>query len=74
MGKCCSRALISALLLCVSTPAESATIVEDFAGGWFSKTNWERGGITRKEATGFAHVAMRKIADELKQGARPDGE
>lgn len=53
---------------------EAAKIVEEFSGGWFSKTNWEKGGITRKEASGFAHVAMQKIAAELKQGARPDGE
>lgn len=52
---------------------EACKIVEEFSGGWFSKTNWEKGGISRKEAAGFAHVAMRKIADELKEGARPDG-
>ncbi len=53
---------------------EASKIVEEFAGGWFSKTNWEKGGITRKEATGFAHVAMKKITAELKQGARSDAE
>ncbi len=53
---------------------EGSKIVEEFAGGWFSKTNWEKGGISRREASGFAHVAMQKIATELKQGARPNGE
>lgn len=53
---------------------EASKIVEVFSGGWFSKTNWEKGGITRKEAAGFTHVAMGKIAAELKVGARPDGE
>lgn len=51
---------------------EASKIVEDFSGGWFSKTNWEKGGISRDDARGFAHVAMRKLVDELKAGARPD--
>jgi hypothetical protein len=51
---------------------EASRIVEEFAGGWFSKTNWEKGGISRQDAAGFAHVAMRKLADELKAGARSD--
>jgi hypothetical protein len=51
---------------------EASKIVEVFSGGWFSKTNWEKGGITRKEAAGFAHVAMQKISAEVKAGARPD--
>ncbi|MFO0839074.1 MAG: hypothetical protein U1D55_11190 [Phycisphaerae bacterium] len=50
---------------------EAAKIVEDFSGGWFSKTNWEKGGISRDDARGFAHVAMRKLVDELQAGARP---
>lgn len=49
---------------------EAAKIVEDFSGGWFSKTNWLKGGISRDDARGFAHVAMRKLADELQAGAR----
>jgi len=51
---------------------EASKIVETFSGGWFSKTNWKKGGISRDDARGFAHVAMRKLADELKAGARPD--
>lgn len=53
---------------------EASRIVEDFSGGWFSKTNWEKGGISRKEAAGFAHVAMRKMCSELKEGALADAE
>lgn len=49
---------------------QASKIVEDFSGGWFSKTNWEQGGISREDARGFAHVAMRKLVDELKAGAR----
>lgn len=53
---------------------EASRIVETFSGGWFSKTNWEKKGITRQDASGFTQIAMRKIAAELKQGSRPDGE
>ena len=49
---------------------EASKIVEEFSGGWFSKTNWEKGGISRKEASGFAHVALQKLVAELKAGAR----
>jgi len=52
---------------------EASRIVEDFSGGWFSKTNWEKKGISRQDAAGFAHVAMKKIVAELKEGARTDG-
>lgn len=51
---------------------EAAKIVENFSGGWFSKTNWKEGGISRKKAAGFAHVAMKKLISELQEGARPD--
>lgn len=51
---------------------QAAFIVEEFSGGWFSKTNWEKAGISRKDAAGFAHVAMKKISAELKEGARED--
>jgi hypothetical protein len=52
---------------------ESAKIIEEFSGGWFSKTNWEKKGISRKDAAGFTHVAMKKIVAELKEGAQTDG-
>ena len=48
---------------------EASLIVEQFAGEWFSKTKWEKGDIGRKEASGFAYVAMKKICAELKAGA-----
>jgi hypothetical protein len=51
---------------------EASKIVEEFSGGWLSKTNFEKGGISRDDACRFAHVAMRKLVDELKAGARPD--
>lgn len=51
---------------------QASVIVERFAGEWLSKRSWENGenGITREDAKGFAHVAMRKIVDELKEGAK----
>ncbi|MBN2291557.1 MAG: hypothetical protein JXM70_03970 [Pirellulales bacterium] len=52
---------------------EASRIVEEFSGGWFSKTNWEKGGISRQEAAGFTHVAMSKVVAELKEGAQADG-
>ena len=52
--------------------SEASKIVEEFSGGWFSKTNWEKKGISRKDAAGFAHVAMKKIVAELKEGAQTD--
>lgn len=44
-------------------------IVEEFAGGWFSKTNYE-GGITPQKAAGFVHVALKKITAELARGEK----
>jgi hypothetical protein len=43
---------------------EASRIVEEFAGGWFSKTNY-RGGITPEKARAFAFVALGKISSEL---------
>jgi hypothetical protein len=54
---------------------EAARIVEEFSGGWFSKKNWEReGAITREDIAAFTGYAMKKLTDELKQGARSDGQ
>ncbi len=49
---------------------EASKIVERFAGEWFSKTNWEKNGISRQDARGFAYKAMQKMVDELKAGAQ----
>lgn len=50
---------------------EAALIVEAFAGGWYSKTNFN-GGITPKKAAGFAHVAFKKLRAELGKRAAAD--
>jgi hypothetical protein len=47
---------------------QAARIVQDFAGGWFGKTEFE-GGITPEKAKGFVHVALKKLRDELAAGA-----
>ena len=44
---------------------EASRIVEDFAGGWFSKTTFQ-GGIDRQKARGFVFVALGKIVAELR--------
>jgi hypothetical protein len=41
-----------------------ARIVREFAGEWFSKSNYE-GGITLRKARGFSHVALKKIRSEM---------
>jgi hypothetical protein len=49
---------------------QSAAIVRDFAGGWYSKHNWEsRGRISLEEASNFVAVALRKFRSELKREA-----
>ncbi|MCH8804495.1 MAG: DUF1501 domain-containing protein [Planctomycetes bacterium] len=51
---------------------QAARIVEDFAGGWYSKHNWEsKGEISRDETQRFVEYALRKLRSELKRGAGP---
>ena len=52
---------------------EASKIIEEFSGGWFSKTNWEKKSISRIDAASFTHAAMKKIVAELKEGAQADG-
>lgn len=45
---------------------ESARIVEDFAGGWLSKHNWQTNDdIPEQAAAGFTMYALEKICQEL---------
>lgn len=49
---------------------ESARIVEEFAGDWYSLHDWQAGGaIGRDEAQGFVAHAMEKLRDELAEAA-----
>jgi hypothetical protein len=50
---------------------ESAEIVRDFAGGWYSKANWEtEHEIDRKRAEGFLAYALTKLRSEVERGGR----
>jgi hypothetical protein len=51
---------------------EASKIVEQFSGEWLSKAAWLKGGVSREDATAFAHVAITKLVAELKAGARSD--
>ncbi len=54
---------------------EASLIVEKYSGEWFSKHSYEEGGaISRDSVQGFASWALKKINDELKAGAKPDGQ
>lgn len=45
---------------------ESALIMEEFAGGWYGKHNWEsKGQIDHQETAGFVGYALRKLRMEL---------
>lgn len=43
---------------------ESARIVKDFAGEWYSKTEYQK-GIDKKNTSGFLAVALKKLQAEL---------
>lgn len=45
---------------------QSAKIVHDFSGEWYSKTEWEK-GITLDNSRGFIAVALEKLRAELKK-------
>jgi hypothetical protein len=51
---------------------EASRIVERFAGGWYSKTNF-RDEITPEKAGAFVFVALRKISRELRKRQNDDG-
>ena len=44
---------------------EASLIVEEFAGGWYSKSNYQ-GTLTEASAQGFADYALKKMRDELR--------
>lgn len=49
--------------------SESSRIVEDFAGGWFSKHNWQqRGEISEAETSAFVSYAFQKLEMDLQKG------
>lgn len=47
---------------------ETALIVEDFSGGWFSLHNWEtNNAITEDDARRFTAYALKKLGDSLQR-------
>ena len=54
---------------------EASAIVEQFSGEWFSKHCYEeQGDVSRESVRGFASWALKKMKDELKAGAKADGQ
>ncbi len=51
---------------------QTARIMEEFAGGWFSKNTFE-GGIDHQSAKGFVYFALKKIRSELTRRGRVNG-
>ncbi len=51
---------------------ETARIIREFSGDWFSKAGFE-GDITPEKAKAFAHIAFRKIQAELRKRRDADG-
>jgi hypothetical protein len=51
---------------------EAALFVEDFAGGWYSKSNF-RGTLCPASAQAFADYALKKVRDELRDRRAPNG-
>jgi len=47
---------------------QATRIIEEFSGGWFSKTNFLEGDISPDKAAGFVHVAMKKLREEFAKG------
>lgn len=50
---------------------QAARIVEEFAGTWFSKTNWQQ-GLTPENTKRFTAVALKKLRAELRRGGGPE--
>lgn len=48
---------------------EATRIIQEFSGGWFSKTNYE-GGITPEKTAGFVSYALTKLRDEFSHRGR----
>jgi hypothetical protein len=44
---------------------EASAIVQEFVGGWFSKSNWQ-GTLSPTTAQNFADYALKKLRDELR--------
>ena len=48
-----------------SFAGQTSRIVDEFAGGWYSKRVWQQGAISEQDAAGFVHVALSKLSADL---------
>lgn len=46
--------------------SEVTRIIQEFSGGWYGKTVYEKGGIGHAEARDFGYVSLKKITEELR--------
>lgn len=46
---------------------EATRIIKEFAGGWYGKTVYSEGGITRASAARFGAVAFKKTVEEMQR-------
>ncbi len=52
--------------------SEVTRIIQEFAGGWYGKTVYEKGGIGSSEARDFGYVGLKKITAELRVRRNPE--
>jgi hypothetical protein len=46
---------------------EASRIIKEFSGGWYGKTLFKEGQISKDAASKFAHVAFKKLRAELRK-------
>lgn len=44
---------------------EASRIVQEFAGGWYGKTVWQKQALDQDAINGFTRYAFKKLRDEL---------
>ncbi len=47
---------------------QTARIVDEFSGGWYSKKVWQTGDISKGDVEKFVHVALQKLRKDLELG------
>jgi hypothetical protein len=53
---------------------EASRIIKEFSGGWYGKTLFQDGGISKEAASKFAHVAFKKLRAELRRRSTRDAD
>ena len=44
---------------------ETSRIIEEFAGGWYGKTVWQKNRLDQQEIDRFTRYSFKKMRDEL---------